>query len=137
MRQILPLVLLATGACAPPAPQAAEAPEALVEQGRYLVTSVAFCGDCHTPWVDGRPDESRAFQGGPTGLSAPLAEYAPSIAGVPAHFTDEQFATFLQTGVRPDDSTALAPMPRYRLSTRDARAVTAYMRTIPRETEQR
>lgn len=134
MRRLEPLVLLLVGACTPPAPPpAAETPEALVEQGRYLVTSVAFCGDCHTPLVDGQPDERHAFQGGPTGLSAPLAEYAPSIAGVPAHFTDEQFATFLQTGVRPDGSPALAPMPRYRLNERDARAVTAYIKTFPRE----
>ena len=131
MRHMLLIAALVVSAgCSQPPSLVAETPAELTAHGEYLVTRVAFCGDCHTPWVDGRPDAARALQGGPTGLSAPLAEYAPAIAGVPPHFTDEQMVQFLQTGVRPNGSNPRSPMPAYRFNERDARAITAYLNTI-------
>lgn len=126
---------IALAACSPPAAQR-ETADSVRAHGEYLATQVAFCGDCHTPWVDGAPDAARMLQGGPTGLSDPLAEYAPAIAGVPPHFTDEQMIEFLQTGVRPDQSNPRPPMPAYRFNERDARAITAYLRSVPRAPEQ-
>ena len=113
----------ALAACGKPAATHAE----LTAHGEYLVERVMFCGNCHTPWGEGGPDHTRAFQGAPTGLSAPLAEYAPAIAGIPAHFTADQFVALLTAGVRPDGTSPRDPMPRYRLSEADARAVAAYI----------
>jgi|CXWL01.1.fsa_nt_gi cytochrome c553 len=125
-------LLMASAACAP-ATQVApvETQAELLSQGEYLVTRVAFCSDCHTPWLESGPDPERLMQGAPTGLSAPLATFAPAIVGIPEHYTEEQFAHFLMTGERPDGTSPLAPMPRYRLSERDARAVTAYINALP------
>ena len=96
-------------ACVRPAPALSR--EATLAQGEYLVTRVMFCGNCHTPWGESGPENTRAFQGAPTGMSSPLAEYAPSIAGIPGHLTEEQFVSVLVTGRRPDGSSPRDPMP--------------------------
>lgn len=121
-------------ACAP----AADAPldgEALVARGDYLVNNVVLCGDCHTPMTPQGPDLGRRLQGGPNlttpTIEIPWATEVPAIAGIPAHYTEAQFVAFLQTGVRPDGSGVRPPMPPYRLSEEDARAVAAYIRTVP------
>jgi len=79
---------------------------------------------------------TRALQGAPLPfeptIELPWAPVAPPIAGIPAHFTEEQFISFLQTGVRPDGSHPNPPMPQYRLNEEDARAVAAYISTVPR-----
>lgn len=110
---------------------------ALVERGDYLVNRVALCGDCHTPRLEtGEPDMARALQGAPFPGPPTIANYAPQLAGRPANFTEEQFVAFLQTGVRPDGSHPRPPMPTYRLNEDDARAVAAYIATLPREQTQ-
>jgi cytochrome c553 len=96
-----------------------------------------LCGDCHTPRLEsGEPDMSRSLQGTPTGMTPtvemPWATIAPPIAGIPGHYSEDQFVAFLQTGVRPDGSRPLPPMPPYRLNEDDARAVAAYIATLPR-----
>jgi cytochrome c553 len=112
---------------------------ALVERGDYLVNGVVLCGDCHTPRLETMAlDETRQLQGADIGESGPpeiFASYAPQLAGIPANFTEEQFISFLQTGVRPDGSHARPPMPPYRLNDADARAVSAYIATLPRAAE--
>lgn len=120
------------GACSQP--ETAELTSAqLVERGDYLVNGVVLCGDCHTPRLQNmQTDETRKLQGGHTGAPPPLADVAPAIAGIPANFTQEQFVTFLQTGVRPDGSHPRPPMPPYRLNEADARAVAAYIATLRR-----
>lgn len=109
----------------------------LLQRGDYLVNGVVLCGDCHTPRLEnGEPDASRALQGAPLEPAPtpgmPWATAIPPIAGIPAHYTEEQFVSFLQTGVRPDGSHPLPPMPPYRLNEEDARAVAAYIATLPR-----
>lgn len=122
--------IAALGACAQPA--AAPSQQALVERGDYLVNSVVLCGDCHTPRLENMAsDESRALHGFEIGGPPTMATYAPAIAGIPANYTDEQFIAFLQTGVRPDGSHPRPPMPPYRLNDDDARAVAAYIATLP------
>ncbi len=126
------------GACAQePAPLEGEA---LVARGDYLVNSVVLCGDCHTPMTPQGPDLTHRLQGGPIPMAPtiemPFATVAPSIAGVPAHYTEEQFVSFLQTGVRPDGTGPRPPMPPYRLNEEDARAVAAYIATLPRGGEE-
>ncbi|MGE3930849.1 MAG: cytochrome c, partial [Hyphomonadaceae bacterium] len=119
---------------APPAP-AELTGAALVERGEYLVNNIGGCNDCHTPMTPQGPDMARALQGG-TLIFGPLIEMpwaptAPALAGGPVGYTDEQFAQFLQTGARPDGSRPLPPMPPFRLNEEDARAMVAYIRTVP------
>ncbi|UPT62686.1 MAG: c-type cytochrome [Hyphomonadaceae bacterium JAD_PAG50586_4] len=128
------LALVALGACAQQAP--AEMTQAqLVARGEYLVNNIGGCNDCHTPMTPQGPDVTQALQGGtlifaPT-IPMPWAPVAPPLAGIPTHYTEEQFAAFLQTGVRPDGSRPLPPMPAFRLNPEDARAMTAYIATLP------
>lgn len=134
MRAHLILVAAAAtmlAACSPQAP--VETPEALLERGEYLVERVVLCGDCHTPLgADGTWDESRKLQGAPLQVPPPLANFAPEIAGRPANYTEEQFISFIQTGVRPDGTHPRPPMPPYRLNEEDARAVAAYITSLPK-----
>jgi len=113
--------------------------QALIERGDYLVNNVVLCGDCHTPRDQNMaPIETRKLQGSPIPPSGPpeiFATYAPPLAGGPANYTEEQFLSFLQTGVRPDGSHPRPPMPPYRLNEEDARAVAAYIRSLPRGEE--
>jgi mono/diheme cytochrome c family protein len=108
---------------------------ALVERGQYLTEAVAGCNDCHTPMTPQGPDMTRSLQGAPLifapTIDMPWAPVAPPLAGIPGHYTEEQFAAFLQTGVRPDGSRPLPPMPHFRFNEEDARAVTAYIATLP------
>jgi cytochrome c553 len=140
MRKLMRKLIL--GACAPVAltacAQEATAPlagEALVARGDYLVNGLVLCGDCHTPYLENmQPDQTRRLQGAqipPSGPPEIFATYAPPIAGGPANYSEEQFIAFLQTGVRPDGSRPRPPMPHYRLNEEDARAVDAYIRSLP------
>lgn len=124
-------------ACAPQASAPLEG-DALVARGEYLVVNIGGCNDCHTPMTPQGPDMARSLQGAtlifaPT-MEMPWAPVAPPIAGVPAHYTHDQFASFLQNGVRPNGSRTLPPMPHYQMNADDARAVTAYIATLPRGT---
>lgn len=119
------------------APQAEEAPtgEQLAARGEYLVLAIGGCNDCHTLMTPQGPDMTRSLQGAtlafaPT-VDMPWAPIAPPIAGIPAHFTEAQFIAFLETGVRPNGSHALPPMPQYRLNEDDARAVAVYIKSLP------
>ncbi|MEZ5959249.1 MAG: hypothetical protein R3C30_02325 [Hyphomonadaceae bacterium] len=124
------------GACSQQEPRALEG-EALVARGDYLVNSVVLCGDCHTPrGPTGESLAAQALQGADIGVGPPgFANYAPALAGGPVNYTEEQFIAFLQTGVRPDGSHPRPPMPPYRLNEEDARAVAAYIATVPRAAE--
>lgn len=132
---IAALSALTLGACA----QQEEAQltgQALINRGQYLVDGVAMCGDCHTPRDQNMAlIEARPLQGSPVPPMGPpevFASIAPPIAGGPANYTEEQFISFLQTGVRPDGSHPRPPMPGYRLNEEDARAVAAYITSLPR-----
>lgn len=125
-------------ACVEPteAPAQAELTSAqLVERGEYLVNNIGGCNDCHTPMGPQGPIMTQALQGAtlifaPT-MEMPWAPTAPALAGGPAGYTDEEFAQFLQTGMRPDGSRPLPPMPPFRLNEDDARAMVAYIKTVP------
>lgn len=106
----------------------------LVERGSYLVNNVGLCADCHSPrnergefirelWLQGATLPMQ-----PT-VPMPWAPAAPPIAGLRS-MTDEQAVTFLTTGVRPNGTKPLPPMPEFRFSEPDAKAVVAYLRTL-------
>ncbi len=63
-----------------------------VERGKYLVTAVAGCGDCHTPWKMGErgpePDMSRMLSGSPEGMIMKQPKLdMPWMAAISATFT--------------------------------------------------
>lgn len=134
MRQLLIgiLAVLAAAACAPATVQPTAEQE--VARGAYLVNNIGGCNDCHTPMTPQGPDTTHALQGAQL-VFAPLIEIpwapaAPPIAGGPGGYSDEQFVSFLQTGIRPDGSQARPPMPQFRLNEADARAMVAYIKTL-------
>jgi mono/diheme cytochrome c family protein len=114
--------------------------EAPVERGKYLV-ELAGCNDCHTPgFFFGKPDMSRYLGGSDVGFEIPgLGVFngrnitPDKETGIGA-WTDEQIATAITTGKRPD-GRQLAPIMNYAaftyLTKDDVAAVVAYLRSIP------
>jgi mono/diheme cytochrome c family protein len=115
-------------------PAAKGPPAALIKRGDYLVNQVARCGDCHTPRdARGRLDNSRLLQGAPiwfTPKNKPREweDRAPDITarGKAGKWSEDKMIRFFATGKKTD-----APMPVYKLSEEDARAVTSYLRSLP------
>ena len=111
-----------------------------VERGKYLVTEVAKCQDCHTPrTADGSPDQAKWLKG--TTLDfAPIHEIptwhktSPDLTGSSPLFKrwgDKGLTTFLMTGKNPRGHEADPPMPAYHLSQEDADAIVAYLKSLP------
>jgi mono/diheme cytochrome c family protein len=106
-----------------------------VVRGKYLVESVAMCGQCHTPRDSkGNLDRSRWLQGAPVPwLPAkpdpnwPLS--APRIGGTPPA-NDEDLIKLLTTGVWTSGNHLRLPMPQFRMERSDAEAVVAYLRSL-------
>jgi len=95
-----------------------------VAQGKYLVTRVSLCIDCHGAKLGGKP-----FRGtGPPHV--PWATYAPKIAGLAMFAADADAVRFFETGVDAHGKHARRPMPQYRMHSDDAAAVVAYLRTL-------
>jgi mono/diheme cytochrome c family protein len=103
--------------------------ESQIDRGKYLVV-VAGCNDCHTPgFFFGKPDMARYLGGSDVGFEIPglgvfngrniTPDKETGIGG----WTDEQIATAITTGKRPD-GRQLAPIMNYA-------AVVAYLRSIP------
>lgn len=117
---------------------ATPAPSPLVKRGEYLVEKVGLCADCHSPRNERGEFIKESSFGGATLPFAPTvpmpawAPVAPPIAGLPT-MNDGQAVAFLTTGVRPDGSRPRPPMPDFRFSAEDARAVTAYLRSIAKK----
>ena len=111
----------------------------LIRHGEYLVSSASMCGDCHTPQDDsGRPDGARQLRGAtlpirPKKETRDWADESPDITGrgLAGKWSEEAMLKFLTTGIDPDGMKANPPMPAYRLDARDARAVLAYLKSLP------
>lgn len=112
--------------------------ESSVERGRYLVQSVAACGNCHTPQGPDGPLAGKALAGGME-LGAPAFKaYASNITPDPetgiGRWTTAQVVAAIRDGKRPDGTTIGPPMPfsQYRaMSDRDVAAIAAYLRSVP------
>lgn len=118
-----------------PTNASAGSPASNVERGRYLVESVAMCGQCHTP-RDGGGDllRSQWLRGGAVPITKPYAgkpwaEFAPRIAGLP-QYSDAQALRLLTRGVSRTDKQLRPPMPPYRMSEQDAQEVIAYLKSL-------
>jgi len=110
-----------------------------VERGKYLVNTVAACGNCHNPRdAKGQYIEDKTLAGGARIPLPQATVFGPNITPDPetgiGSWTDEQVVAAIREGVRPDNSIIGPPMPieMYRhLSDEDVRAIVAYLRTVP------
>jgi hypothetical protein len=132
--------LLAATASAPQKRFAFPAPPspAEIERGRYLVEEVAKCPECHTPRKEnGELDQNAWLRGAPIWIRPvapiqPWADRAPALAGLPS-FTDAQAEKVLEDGTGPNGEVLRAPMHIYHLAPADARAIVAYLKSLPKE----
>jgi mono/diheme cytochrome c family protein len=114
------------------------ATKAEIERGRYLVEEVAKCAECHTPRKpDGQLDSAAWLNGAPIWIrpvaSIPnWADRAPALAGLPS-FTNEQVEKVLQDGTGPNGEPLRPPMHIYHMAPADARAIAAYLKSLPAE----
>jgi len=123
----------------PPVTSVAAVPEGeSAAYGAYLAGPVAHCIECHTPMVEGHPDfEHQLGAGGfefegpwGTSVSANLTSDPDGLA----RWSDDEVISMIRTGTRPDGSRMLPPMGYgfyAGMSDRDARAIVAYLRTLP------
>lgn len=112
--------------------------DARLDRGRYLVESIAGCGNCHTPQGPNGPEPGKALAGGTRFEEPVFTAFAPNITpdretGI-GTWTDAQIALAIREGKRPDGSLIGPPMPMglYRgISDADLAAIVAYMRSVP------
>jgi mono/diheme cytochrome c family protein len=106
-----------------------------VARGKYIVDAMARCGQCHTPRDgSGNEEQSHALEGAAVWLvpAQPMADWpliAPRLAQTPPG-TDAEMVKLLTTGVWRDGKYLRQPMPQFRMSTSDAAAVVAYLKSM-------
>ena len=92
------------------------------EYGKYLISSIGGCADCHGAKLDGVSSSS-------------FAPPAPPLKPFAAGLSDAQFTAIFRGGVRPDGSLVAEGMPWKNIgkamSDDDLRAVQAYLKTLP------
>lgn len=115
-------------------PVLAETP---VERGRYLVESIAGCGNCHSLQNAGGPIPGKELAGGPPMKEPVFEAYAPNLT--PDHATglgawsDDEIVRAIREGISRDGRVMGPPMPfgLYRgIADDDVRAIVAYLRTV-------
>jgi mono/diheme cytochrome c family protein len=109
-----------------------------IERGRYLVEEVAKCPECHTPRKpNGELDAAAWLRGAPIWIK-PIAaiphwaDNAPALAGLPS-FTEAQAEKVLEEGTGPNGEDLRPPMHIYHMAPADARAIVAYLKSLPAE----
>ncbi len=108
-----------------------------VKRGKYLVEEIAKCPECHTPRdKNNQLDRDRWLQGAPIWIQPVFktpnwADQAPALAGL-SNYTDDQATRVLEKGERANGGgTVQPPMHIYRMNHADARAIIAYLRSLP------
>lgn len=109
--------------------------ESRLERGRYLMSSIAACGNCHTAQGPNGPLPGMELAGGLKFDEKPFTAYASNITpdketGI-GKWTDAQLMRAIREGKRPDGTLIGPPMPfaLYRdLSDNDVKAIIAYLR---------
>ena len=131
------LVTLATAVLITAGPIASRA-ETPLERGRYLVETIAGCGNCHTPQGPNGPIAGKTLAGGNVVADSPeftaiASNITPDRATGIGGWTDDQIVLAIREGKRPDGSLIGPPMPigLYRgMADADVRAIVAYLRTV-------
>jgi len=112
---------------------------ALLDRGRYLVETAAFCGACHTTrGSNGQLLPGMELAGGRVFAERGFHAVAPNITPDPetgvGRWSDAEVAAAIRDGRRPDGSIIGPPMPLalyHGISDRDLAAMVAYLRTVP------
>lgn len=139
IRALLVAAVLACGAAA------AVAQGSPLERGRYLVTTVMACGNCHTPKdAAGRPVAGKELAGGGVGFDIPpFAGTAANITPDPetgiGSWTDDEIKRAITHGDRPNKGAqagkplagVMAANFFKALLTSDLDAIVAYLRSLP------
>lgn len=134
----------APAASPPPAPPPAAAAAIVdstdkLQHGKYLVETIAGCGNCHTAHLpDGTLDPSKKFAGAFV-IKEPVFEaYARNITpdmetGI-GSWSEDDIVKAMREGVRPDGKVLGPPMSfgfyRY-MADSDAYAIAAYLKSVP------
>lgn len=139
LRALLVVATLAGGAAS------ALAQGSPLERGRYLVTTVMACGNCHTPKdAEGRPVAGKELAGGGIGIDIPpfagvAANITPDTETGIGSWTDDEIKRALTHGERPNRGPQagkpLAGMMAASffkaLLPGDLNAIVAYLRSVP------
>jgi mono/diheme cytochrome c family protein len=126
----------------PTAPIVAPDPADKVASGRYLVQGRAICFPCHSADFakldEFVPERSAGYLGGGNALAdmngriVKTANITPDPETGIGKWSADDFVRLLRFGVRPDLSVIVYPMLPYpELSDGEARAIYAYLRTVP------
>ncbi len=111
-----------------------------VAYGRYIVTSIAHCFECHTPLgPQGQPDMSKLGAGGmdiqlAPGMDVKTANITSDPETGIGKWSDEDIKKALTEGLTPTGGHISPPMPFpwfKNMSPEDLDAVVAFLRTIP------
>jgi mono/diheme cytochrome c family protein len=116
------------------------AAESQINRGKYLV-AFGGCNDCHTPgYFLGHPDNSKELGGSDVGFAIPSLgvfvgpNLTPDKETGLGRWTIDEIVAAITTGARPD-GRILAPIMPWRglshLTPSDARAIAAYLKSIP------
>ncbi len=121
-----------------PVTTVAAVPEGVtVEYGEYLAGPLGHCTVCHTPQMEnGQFDFANQLGAGGMEFAGPggsvfAANITPTGLG---KYTDDQLATLITHGTRPDGSVLSPPMPTYFLAglkPTDVDALILYLRQLP------
>ena len=132
------VVTMFSCAGAPQGPPAMTAEQKIARGKRVAYTS--GCIDCHTPGTFyGMPDTTRMLSGselgweGPWGVSYPR-NLTPDMETGLGSWTEEQIVAAVRTGIRPDKTPLLPPMPwpmYAHLTDEDAQSLAAYLKSLP------
>ncbi|MDO9073440.1 MAG: c-type cytochrome [Rubrivivax sp.] len=143
LRRIGGLLLAALVLCGLSVP--ARAQDSLLERGRYLVTTVMACGNCHTPKdAEGRPVAGKQLAGGGIAVDIPpfavtSANITPDVETGIGAWTDDEVKRAIIHGERPDrGAQAGKPLAAIMaanffkaLLPRDLDAIVVYLRSLP------
>lgn len=135
----LTVVMLAAVTLAAAAAPACAATPAELARGRYLVETIAGCGNCHTPQGPNGPLPGMALAGNAVVDDNPaFRAVAPNITPDKATgiggWSEAQIVRAIREGIRPDGSLIGPPMPFgfYRqMADADVQAIAAYLMTVP------
>lgn len=112
----------------------AEAPDAQVERGRYLVEGLSHCAECHTPRNGlGVLDRSQWMMGAPS--PSGKGRY-PAIHPSELTWSAGDIAYYLESGFTPDFDSAGGSMAEVvramaKLPASDREAIAAYLKALP------
>jgi mono/diheme cytochrome c family protein len=104
--------------------------------GAYLAGPVGHCIECHTPMTETGPDFANRLGAGGVAFPGPWGT-SVSVNITPtglADRSDEEIRAMITSGVRPDGSRMLPPMPYAyyaNIAERDLDAIVAYLRSLP------